>query len=681
MLQWMLKKPGIVQKTVRKTSLFFLAVFCLLLIPFGGVQAQTISSTNSGQISAEDTGVGVLAAPLGLPNTDIRIFIARIVQIALGFLGTVMFILMLYGGWLWMTAGGNSEQIDQAKKVLTNAAIGFAIILMSYGLTVFIIRSLTDGLNRPTEDGGSLAAAFTVDNFSGSGSLGVVLKDHYPAREQTDVPRNTKIVVTFRKPIKLESFVTNTNKSNDATGKPMIGDCINIGATMNWEKDCDALILDKDHVSIERADTGESIRGAAVLGSGTNGKIYTVVIRPYDVLGSDKSNVGYKVRLGKAILQDDALNNNPPAFSVRLGGQDYYEWQFTCNTTIDTIPPIVRSVFPADRTTEDKNTVIQIDFSKPMDPTSLQGAFSQAGNYYSISGDTIYLKNEQSTIPLGNFVLTNGYHTLEFTPTLQCGTNACGQPIYCLPVCDKPGAACSQKQDAYGLFVKAGKPFAASAFEAIPFSGAMDLSANALDGNANGKVDLAPTTGDIFTAQNKPDNFLWNFTVRDSIDTTAPYIKQISPGADAQYVDPEALLKITFSKRMRLDPLYSIRIEEKPERATPLCRVPSATFNEAEQTTNVAISHCPFVQNGRNYYYPVITSEVEDVHFNCLFPGSGPGGSSEVQKRLPQSSVCDASGKNCCPVDANGHPLCCNGLANTPNEEATCLQNLRAISL
>jgi hypothetical protein len=78
--------------------------------------------------------------------------------------------------------------------------------------------------------------------------------------------------------------------------------------------------------------------------------------------------------------------------------------------------------------------------------------------------------------------------TLEFTPTLQCGTNACGKAIFCLPVCDKPGANCPQRQDTYALLVKAGRTFSLTSFESIPFSGAMDLSGNALDGNENYKA-------------------------------------------------------------------------------------------------------------------------------------------------------------------------------------------------
>jgi hypothetical protein len=680
MHQWILKKPGTEQKAAIKALVFLVAVFCcVFFLSTSSVSAQAVGGASS--FTAAETGVGVLQAPLGLPTTDIRVTIARVIRIGLGFIGTILFLLMLYGGALWMTAGGNSEQIDKAKKVITNGAIGLAIILLSYGITVFVIKSLTDGLSQAPTDGGGFASTFALDNFAGSGSLGVVLKDHFPGRDQVDIPRNSKIVITFRKPIKLDSFVQNTNKTVDASGKPLLGDCVNIGSTMSWEADCDSLMIDEDHVLIQRTDTGEKIRGAAVLGTGTNGKIYTIVIRPYDVLGSDKTAVSYKVRLGKLILQDDPLNNNPPAFNVRSGGQDYYDWKFTCNTTIDTLPPVVRSVFPADKSVEDKNSVIQLDFSKPMDPTSLQGSFAVAGAYYSLSGGVVYLKSGNSTVPVGDFVLTNGYKTLEFTPTLMCGANACGKSIYCLPVCDKAGASCPAKQDQYSMLVKAGRPFSVTSFEAIPFSGAMDLSGNALDGNANGTVDMAPLTGDLFLDQIKPDNFAWSFTVRDSIDLSAPIISKIAPGADAQYVDPAEQLKITFNKRMRVDPLYTIRIEEKPVRPTPLCRVPSALFDDKNNTTLVQISHCPFQQNGRNYYYPVITSEVEDVHFNCLFPGSGPGGAAEVQKRLPESSVCDASGKNCCPVDSTGKPMCCNGLPGTVNDEKTCLENLRNVSL
>jgi len=50
--------------------------------------------------------------------------------------------LIIYAGFLWMTAGGNPEQVDKAKQWLTNAIIGLAIILAAYAISGFVIDNL-----------------------------------------------------------------------------------------------------------------------------------------------------------------------------------------------------------------------------------------------------------------------------------------------------------------------------------------------------------------------------------------------------------------------------------------------------------------------------------------------------------------------------------------------------------
>jgi hypothetical protein len=134
-----------------------------------------------------------------------------------------------------------------------------------------------------------------------------------------------------------------------------------------------------------------------------------------------------------------------------------------------------------------------------------------------------------------------------------------------------------------------------------------------------------------------------------------------------------------FSKRMRVDPMYDIGLEQSLPNAEPLCRTPRVIFNN-DSTTLVNLTHCPFpTKNGANFY-PVLTSAIEDAHFNCFFPGKGPGGSLEAAKGLKESSLCSEDGKNCCPVDAakaNG-AFCCNGVV-VPNviNGQQCLQYLK----
>ncbi len=77
------------------------------------------------------------------PNPDTFIeAIANIVKIALGFLGIIFVILIIYAGFMWMTAAGSEERISKAKKIMIAAIIGVAIVLSAYLITYFVIDQL-----------------------------------------------------------------------------------------------------------------------------------------------------------------------------------------------------------------------------------------------------------------------------------------------------------------------------------------------------------------------------------------------------------------------------------------------------------------------------------------------------------------------------------------------------------
>jgi len=83
----------------------------------------------------------------GLGNTDPRTIAGNIIKIALGFLGVLAVIIILIGGFKWMTAAGNEEQIEDAKKVLMAGIIGLVIILASWGIATFVINNLLSATN------------------------------------------------------------------------------------------------------------------------------------------------------------------------------------------------------------------------------------------------------------------------------------------------------------------------------------------------------------------------------------------------------------------------------------------------------------------------------------------------------------------------------------------------------
>ncbi|TAK03257.1 DUF4215 domain-containing protein [Patescibacteria group bacterium] len=74
---------------------------------------------------------------------DLVLIIARLIRTVLGFLGVIVVVLVLYGGFLYMTAAGEQARVDKAKKVLTNAVIGLVIVLSSFAIAQFVVGSLS----------------------------------------------------------------------------------------------------------------------------------------------------------------------------------------------------------------------------------------------------------------------------------------------------------------------------------------------------------------------------------------------------------------------------------------------------------------------------------------------------------------------------------------------------------
>lgn len=74
--------------------------------------------------------------------------IALIIGVFLGLLGLIMVILILYGGYLWMTARGNESQVEDAQHTIRSAIIGAIVIISSYALTSFIMNAVLKAVEK-----------------------------------------------------------------------------------------------------------------------------------------------------------------------------------------------------------------------------------------------------------------------------------------------------------------------------------------------------------------------------------------------------------------------------------------------------------------------------------------------------------------------------------------------------
>jgi len=65
-----------------------------------------------------------------------------VIAIALSFVGVIFLLLMVYAGYLWMTARGQDEQIEKAKKIIIASVIGLIITVAAYSITAYVVPAI-----------------------------------------------------------------------------------------------------------------------------------------------------------------------------------------------------------------------------------------------------------------------------------------------------------------------------------------------------------------------------------------------------------------------------------------------------------------------------------------------------------------------------------------------------------
>lgn len=128
-------------------SLIVFPVFAFSLTARAATSANTVSpwgDTKSGATESE------IEKTLGLGTTDPRIMAASIINVAMGFLGIVAVMIILIGGFKWMTAGGAEDKVEEAGKLIKAGIIGLIIILASWAIAKFVVNTLLNATGATT---------------------------------------------------------------------------------------------------------------------------------------------------------------------------------------------------------------------------------------------------------------------------------------------------------------------------------------------------------------------------------------------------------------------------------------------------------------------------------------------------------------------------------------------------
>lgn len=117
---------------------------------------------------ASNTGLSASGGAAGFSMTnDLPTIIGTVIKAALGLVGIIFLVLMVYAGIIWMIARGDEGKVEKAKDTIINSIIGLIIVVGAYAITNFVIASFSQPTTAPAA---TTAAGDTVTTCTPGGT-------------------------------------------------------------------------------------------------------------------------------------------------------------------------------------------------------------------------------------------------------------------------------------------------------------------------------------------------------------------------------------------------------------------------------------------------------------------------------------------------------------------------------
>lgn len=87
-------------------------------------------------------GLATTASNAGYGERELTDIAGSALRIALSLVGVLFLLLMIYGGFTWMTAGGNEKTAGKGKTIIAAAALGLIMVVAAYLITSFVGDSI-----------------------------------------------------------------------------------------------------------------------------------------------------------------------------------------------------------------------------------------------------------------------------------------------------------------------------------------------------------------------------------------------------------------------------------------------------------------------------------------------------------------------------------------------------------
>ena len=330
-------------KNIFKITFLVFTVFCLFyfILP---VQAQILGNEDLINFG-EAAGYGEAPLPQVIGN---------IVKIGLSLLGLIAVIIIIAGGFIWMTSGGVVDKVTKAKKIISSGLIGLLIIVFAYAIVAFVISQLFDVTGQASEREGEACTPGLCCGPSLRCDAGSSCNISDPGCSlPPDAFKIRKIETTHG------GFEENYNQD--------VYLCSAVQPIFNHSVD--------DTVIQDLAQANE-LRIQGVTGTWQT-RNNTLIFKHPDLFTENES---YEAYFPKAILDSQGkILQQCLAAGGCVSAGNYFIWNFNTGTTIDTVYPEITSTYPIFNPTNpnypDQNisrrSVIEVSFSESIDITTV----------------------------------------------------------------------------------------------------------------------------------------------------------------------------------------------------------------------------------------------------------------------------------------------------------------------
>lgn len=110
--------------------------------------ADSNNAFDQSQTKLQGFGDQIYGQGQAASHSNLAAIIGGIVKAAIGTLGIIFVVLIVYAGFLWMTARGEEDKVTKAKDTIQRSVIGLVIVIAAYAIASFVISRVT-GITAP----------------------------------------------------------------------------------------------------------------------------------------------------------------------------------------------------------------------------------------------------------------------------------------------------------------------------------------------------------------------------------------------------------------------------------------------------------------------------------------------------------------------------------------------------